>query len=406
MRQQQREIEARAHKLRRQLQRFPKCLDGAFRVALVREDHAGVVPGEGVARIDVGRLAIRRERIGRTAGLVQHHAALVPELGRVRNLVKERLVQLERIGEVALEEVHLGHRLAHEAPIFPTLDRQAILAQRLRVVALLPEREPEVVVRELAALGDFRRRLLAQALLGRLALGAVTLQGKIRLRPRERRVELDRALGRRARLLVPAHVSQHKCHQIMRVRVVRIEVDRARERGQRRLVQPAVVVNLSQIEMHDGRVGLGFGRPQKPFSRDLEPAAGFLREPELNHRGHVARLVGEQLLELRDRFLIGSEDRIGAAELPARVALVGRGPQAFPQLGDAVVVEARVVIGDLEVALRDLHARVELERAGELLDGLGDEAFLVVENAEIVVRARVGRVDPAGKGPQDGNVTL
>src|SRR2546426_1951786 len=90
------------------------------------------------------------------------------------------------------------------SPILPTLDREAILAQRLRVVALLPEREPEVVVRELAALGDFRRGLLAQPLLDRLALGAVTLEGQIRLRPPDRRVVVGAAVGPRRPGLGPA----------------------------------------------------------------------------------------------------------------------------------------------------------------------------------------------------------
>ena len=64
------------------------------------------------------------------------------------------------------------------------------------------------------------------------------------------------------------------------------------------------------------------------------------------------------------------------------------------------------MVGDLEVALGDLHPRVELERARELLDGLGDEALLVVEDAEVVVRARVRRIDAAGKGAEDREVAF
>src|SRR5258708_11811097 len=78
-------------------------------------------------------------------------------------------------------------RLAHELAILAALDREAVLAQRLGVVALLPEREAEVVMRELAALGDLGRGLLAQAVLGRLAFGAVALQREVGLRPRQRR---------------------------------------------------------------------------------------------------------------------------------------------------------------------------------------------------------------------------
>src|SRR5206468_6753566 len=91
-----------------------------------------------------------------------------------------------------------GHRLAHQTPVFAALDREPVLAQRLCVVALLPEREPEVEMRELAALGDLGRGLLAQALLGRLALGAIALERQVRLRARERRVGLASARVRRA----------------------------------------------------------------------------------------------------------------------------------------------------------------------------------------------------------------
>lgn len=119
----------------------------------------------------------------------------------------ERLVQLERVAEVPLEEIDLRHRLAHQPPILAALDRETVFAQRFRVVALLAEREPEVEVRELAAFGHFRRRLLAQALLRRLPLGAVALQGEIGLRAGERRVELDRAFGGAACLLMAPHVA-------------------------------------------------------------------------------------------------------------------------------------------------------------------------------------------------------
>ena len=79
----------------------------------------------------------------------------------------QRFVDLERIGEVALEEMDFGHRLAHQVTIFAAFDREPILPQRLRVVAFLPEREPEIVVCQLACLRDLGRGLVAQPLLGR-----------------------------------------------------------------------------------------------------------------------------------------------------------------------------------------------------------------------------------------------
>src|SRR5258708_39298523 len=94
-------------------------------------------------------------------------------------------------------------RLAHELAILAALDREAVLAQRLGVVALLPEREAEVVMRELAALGDLGRGLLAQAVLGRLAFGAVALQREVGLRPRQRRGGVGGGAGGPPRPPVP-----------------------------------------------------------------------------------------------------------------------------------------------------------------------------------------------------------
>src|SRR5256886_10771634 len=56
---------------------------------------------------------------------------------------------------------------------------------------------------------------------------------------------------------------------------------------------------------------------------------------------------------------------LGASQLPAGVAVVGRLAQPLLQLRHAPVVVTGVVIGDFEVALRDLHLRVQLERARE-----------------------------------------
>ena len=192
----------------------------------------------------------------------------------------------------------------------------------------------------------------------------------------------------------------------MGVGVVRIERDRALQRGQRGLVQAAIVVDLPQVEVHDARIGLLLRGVLEPLGRDLQPASRLLGETELDNRRHVFRLVGEQRFEFGDRFLESAQNRVRAAQLPARVALVRRLAQPLLQLGDAAVVEAGVVVGDLEIALSDLHARVELERARELLDGLGDEALLIVEDAEIVVRPRIRRIDPAGERAKNGEIAL
>ena len=67
--------------------------------------------------------------------------------------------------------------------------------------------------------------------------------------------------------------------------------------------------------------------------------------------------------ELLGRLRLLAEQRVGAPELPARVAIVGMQAQPLLQLRNARVVVAGVEVRDLEIALRDLHLRVELERA-------------------------------------------
>ncbi len=117
-------------------------------------------------------------------------------------------------------------------------------------------------------------------------------------------------------------------------------------------------------------------------------------------------LPGEQRLELGDRVGVAAEGRVGARELPARVAVLGLPADALLEVGDAAVVVAAVAVGDVEVGLRHLHPRVELERADELGDRVLDQPLLIVEDAQVVVGAGVGGVDPAGKGAQDGEIAL
>ena len=85
-------------------------------------------------------------------------------------------------------------------------------------------------MRELGALGDLGRRHVAQSLLGGLAFGAIALQRQVCLGARERRIELDRALGSGACVLMAPHVAEHERHQVVRVGVVGVERDGALQR--------------------------------------------------------------------------------------------------------------------------------------------------------------------------------
>ncbi len=355
--------------------------------------------------VDLDGPPVRGEGVVALPGLVQHHAALVPQLRGIGGLAEQCLVQLERGAEVALQEMHLRHRLQREAAVLTPLEREAVLAQRLGIVALLTECEPEVVVRQRVAL-DHLRHGGALVRLAALALRVVPLERKVRLRAREGRVELDGQFRRGARVLVAPQVAEHEGHQVVGVRVVGVELHGALQGRERVGVEAAAVVDLAQIEVDDARLRVALARVQEPFGGGIGPPPVLLRQRQLDHRGDVVGPVGEQLLELGRSVIVLAQNRIGAPELPAGVAVVGGLPQPLPQLRHPLVVVAGVVVGDLQVALRHLHLRVELERAGELSDRLLDQAFLVIEDAEVVVGPGVRRVDPAGEGSEDGEVAF
>jgi len=65
-----------------------------------------------------------------------------------------------------------------------------------------------------------------------------------------------------------------------------------------------------------------------------------------------------------------------SAQLPSRIAIAWRRAQLIAQRGHAAVVVAGAEIGDFEIALRDEHLLVELERASERRNGLLEEALV------------------------------
>src|SRR6185295_19617849 len=98
-------------------------------------------------------------------------------------------VQLDgRLGILA-EDVDLRRRLEHEVAVFALLEREPILPKRLVEIALLAEREPEIVARELAVAAHLHLAT-APLLAGRdgvlVALRLILLDGQIRLRARQR----------------------------------------------------------------------------------------------------------------------------------------------------------------------------------------------------------------------------
>ena len=171
---------------------------------------------------------------------MEAHAALVPELGRIGYVAEQPVVQLERRAELAAEQVHLGHRLESEPAILAGVEREPVLAQRFVVVALLPEREPEVEVGEGRALDRLRAPSARDGSPCARAHSSAACPGSKRSSERlacaraKRRIERDGALGGVARGLVLAHVAVHEGQEVVRVGVVGIARDRLAERGERR----------------------------------------------------------------------------------------------------------------------------------------------------------------------------
>ncbi len=131
--------------------------NGAIGATGVHVRHAEVVEREHVRAVGCNRLLVALRRVGVASVLVQRDPALVPQLGRVRELLQQTVVQLHGGRRVLAQQVHLGHGLQDQRAILAAVERQAILAQRLGQVALLPEGKPEVVVGERPVFDHFHR---------------------------------------------------------------------------------------------------------------------------------------------------------------------------------------------------------------------------------------------------------
>ena len=205
---------------------------------------------------------------------------------------------------------------------------------------------------------------------------------------------------------MPPHVAVDEGDQIVGVGVVGVELDGGLQFSQRLVVQPTIVEGLPAVESGYGAVGFEPAGLIEPLGGLVHVASGFLGEAQLDDGRYVFRVAGNQRLEFGDCFRVMAQRCVGAAELPSRVPIVGLVPQAVLQFGHAGVVVTRRAISRFKVVLRHLHFWVEFEGSGELLDGLGDEPFLVVEDSEIVMGTSIGRVDPLGKRAEDRHVAF
>jgi len=257
---------------------------------------------------------------------VQADGALVPELRGVGELLHQAVVELERGGQVVADQVHLGHRLQHQAAVLAAVEGEAVFAQRLDVVPLLAEGEAEVEVREQLPLGHLgAHRLEGGAAAERL--GLPLLEGEVGLGAPERRVEGEGALGGGARLLVLSHVAVDEGEEVVRVGVVGVEAHGAPQRLERGVVQAAVVERLAVVELRDRALGVALRGAPEPLAGLVHPAPRLFGEAQLDEGGDVVGVPREQRLELLDRRGVLAEGCEDAAELPAGGAVVGLAAQ-------------------------------------------------------------------------------
>ncbi len=203
---------------------------------MVQRD-AEVVLRDRVRGFFLERATVARFGVGEPALLVQRDAALVPQLGAVRLPVEEIVVQRDGFAGLAKQEVHLRHGLKHEIAILAAIEGDAVLAHRFGVVSLAAEREAEVVVGELALDRHLELTLRRRAVAARPLL----LEREVRVGARQRRIQLDGAARRRLGVLVASDVAEHEAHQVQRVVILRVQLDRPLEGAKRVIVQPAMI---------------------------------------------------------------------------------------------------------------------------------------------------------------------
>ncbi len=81
------------------------------------------------------------------------------------------------------------------------------------------------------------------------------------------------------------------------------------------------------------------------------------------------------------------------------------GAESFLELVEPALDDSALTVGDLEIPARHTHALIQRQGARERCDRLVRQPLSEVENTEVVVSARIRRIDSAGERPQDVDLT-
>ena len=103
---------------------------------------------------------------------------------------------------------------------------------------------------------------------------------------------------------MPPNVPQHERQEVLRVRVLGVELGGAGERLERFLVEAAIVEHLTQVEVQHAAVRVELARALEPLSGLLDRSTALLRQAQLHQHGDVVGRAREHRLELFDRQVV------------------------------------------------------------------------------------------------------
>src|SRR4029077_12762973 len=131
-----------------------ECRRGARGITGVEERDTEVVVRDRISLIGLDGPAVALGGLLVRGSLVEGDAALIPQFRTVRALGNQTIVGRDASRDVLAQELQLRDGLLYERALLATLQCELVLAKRLRIVSLLPEREAKVEVRQRPPVGD------------------------------------------------------------------------------------------------------------------------------------------------------------------------------------------------------------------------------------------------------------
>ena len=145
------------------------------------------------------------------------------------------------------QQMQAGNRLERRRWIFTCIECSTAFSEGFGMIALEAERQTERQVRT----SSFALRLLIRGRLLAIRREA-SLERKICLCTRKRRIQRNCAPIRFSSFLYSTQITENESSEIVRIRVCRIEIDRASQKTKCFFSQAAIVENLRKEKVQDG----------------------------------------------------------------------------------------------------------------------------------------------------------